>query len=51
MLVQYHYKYNIIAEYIEAMKLAQKQSERAKQNITDPMLVAMVTKAFLNVKR
>ena len=48
---QYHHTYDPVAEYIEAMELAQKQSKQTKQNITDAMLVAMATEAFLDVKR
>ena len=48
---QYHHKYDTIVEYIKEMELAQKQSKRAKQNITDAMFVAMATEAFLNVER
>ena len=48
---QYHHKYDTIAEYIEAMELAQKQSKQGKQKITDAMLVAMATEAFLDAKR
>ena len=47
---QYHHKYDTITEYLEAMELAQKQSKQAKQNITDTMLVAMATEAFLDVE-
>ena len=36
---------------MEVMELSQKQFERVKQNITDAMLVAMATEAFLNVER
>ena len=48
---QYHHKYVIVTVYIEAMDLAQKQSKQANQNITDAMLTAMATEAFLGVKR
>ena len=33
------------------MELVQKQSERAKQNVTDAMLVIMATEAFIDAKR
>ena len=48
---KYHHTYDTITEYIEAIELAQKQSERAKQNITDAMLVTMATEGVLNGKR
>ena len=50
-MCQYHHKYATIAEYIKAMELAQKQSEQAQQKITNTILVAMATKAFLDIKR
>ena len=47
---QYHHTYGTITEYIEAMELVQKQSEQAKQKITDVMLVSISTEAFLDIK-
>ena len=48
---QDHHPYNTITECIKAMELAQQQSKRAKQSITNTILVAMATEAFLDVER